>query len=161
MSEYPPTVGGIHAWVATAPQPRLAITGHTGVISDVRYVWCHARCIRCRTVAHLWTDGGSIEAGLTTGSPSDTRWYTNYRPAAAPRIPDQCPNPACTGAGIRWLDHPETLTDQPFALRAATPPHYPHPVGQAVLELLDQLWTALRTAYPELVAAADRRPPRA
>ena len=162
MTEYPPLVGGVYTWVATAPPPTLTITGHTGLINDVRFVWDFARCAWCRTTAYLWTDGGMVEAGLTAGRPGRQtrwRWYTVYRPAVLPTIPDDCPNPGChrptDRRPARWRDATSMPTLGPFTLGAVTDPLCPRPAHPDTYRLLGRVWDTLRAAYPELAAAAD------
>jgi len=168
----PEFVGGVYAWVVTAPQPVLTVTGHTAVISDVRFVWSRARCGWCHRAVHLYTDGGTIAAGITLGrqrprsAAVTARWYTVYRPAAAPSIADDCPNPAChrpatrtlsTGEAVAtgWLDGAWTLAPGPFTDGAVTDVRCPLPANPDTYQLLDRVWAALRAAHPGMAAAAD------
>ncbi len=173
MNNGPEFVGGVYAWVATAPEPVLTVTGHTAVISDVRFVWSRARCGWCRRAVHLYTDGGAIEAGITIGRPRrrtstpTARWYTRYRPATTPSIPDDCPNPACHRPATRtgpdgevvptgWLDGAWTISSTgPFTIGAVTDARCPLPAHPHTYQLLDQVWAAIRASHPELAAAAD------
>jgi hypothetical protein len=173
MSHSSEFIGGVYAWVATAPQPVLTITGHTAVISDVRFVWSRARCGWCRKTVHLYTDGGTVEAGITVGrtrprsAAVTARWYSVYRPAAAPSIPDDCPNPACHRPATRtlstgevvatgWLDGAWMLSSNgPFTIATVTDVRCPLPASPDTYQLLDRVWAALRAAHPALAAAAD------
>jgi hypothetical protein len=170
-----PLIGGLHPWVATAPQPALNITGHTAVINDVRFVWT-VRCSWCRQAAHPWTDRGTIEAGIHRSRPrrrppSGTgHWYTIFKPACLPSIPQACPNPGCHHPATRtvdgrqvpthWLDGAWRPTLGPFTLAGQMPGCYPSPTVHAD-RLLNELWSTLRRTHPDLAAAADRQRRRA
>jgi hypothetical protein len=169
MGEAYELVNGVCPWVATAPQPVLTINGHTAVISQVRFVWSGASCGWCRQTVHLWSDGGTIDAGIQLplpGSAAGASWFTIYRPAAAPRIPDRCPNPNCHHPATRrlstgqevpvgWLVDRWIVAIGPFALAAHTDPRCPLPANPLAFDLLNEVWATLRASYPEPVAQAD------
>jgi hypothetical protein len=167
----PEFIDRVHAWVATAPQPVLHITGHTAVVTDVRFVWSRASCAWCRKTVHLWSDGGSIDVGIKVGRPRQrsatvtAHWYIIYRPAALPAIPGDCPNPACHRPAMRllcgqevptgWLTGRWTLSVGPFTIEAVTDERCPHPTNPKTDQVVGQVFTTLRTTHPELAAAAD------
>src|SRR6266511_1129166 len=120
----PEFIGGVYAWVVTATEPLLTISGYTV--------------------------GGTITAGITLGRTRSrssaavtARWYTVYRPAAAPSIPDDCPNPTCRRPASRtlpagevvatgWLDGAWTLSSAgPFTIGAVTDARCPLPASPA------------------------------
>lgn len=163
-------VGDLLPWVATAPEPALAITDHTAVITNVRFVWAGTYCAYCRQHVDLWTDGGTIDAGLKVGRPSrrspagTAHWYKTYRPCGVPVIPDSCPHPACwrpkpTPADHQdptaWLDGKWRLSAGPFTVGPRADERCPHPVHPKTHRLLDEIWTTLRRTHPDLAAAAD------
>jgi hypothetical protein len=148
--------------VAGAPEPVLVITGHHAVISNVRFTWTGARCAWCHTTLRLFSDGGTITAGISAAG----RWYQTHRPAAPPMLPKDCPNLACPRpatdrrladrAGLSsWIDGRWTLHARPAELTASPPDHGPLPAHPHTYRLLGQVWTAIRCSHPELTAAAD------
>lgn len=165
--------GGLNPWVANTPEPVLSITGHTAVISPVRYVWPGTYCSWCRQRVELWTDGGTIEAGIRSRRISrrslatTASWFRIYRPASAPSIPDACPHPGCPRPATRtlstgeqvptgWLDGRWNLAVGPFTVEHPLDPRCPHPVPWAKISpLLDQMWSTLRRTHPDVAAAAD------
>jgi hypothetical protein len=162
----------LNPWVATAPQPLLTITGHTAVICAVRFVWHGTYCSWCRKYVALWTDGGTIDAGLKLGRPrrrspaTNAHWYQIYRPAAAPSIPNDCPHSGCPRPATRplstgeqvptgWLDGTWRLFAGPFTIGPAMDERCPTPAHPKTYRLLGQVWSTLRRTHPELAAAAD------
>lgn len=164
-------IDGLNPWVVTAPEPALTITGHTAVLTNIRFVWSNLRCSWCRRNVALWTDHGTIDAGLKPGRPHDrtqkltARWYEIYRPATAPPIPPHCPHPGCRPPatwGIPghevpvtgWIDGAWRLSADPFtpADHIDLPPLPAHP---HTYRLLDKVWSTLRRTHPDLAAAAD------
>jgi hypothetical protein len=152
-------IGGVWAYVVTAPQPRLAIAGHHALITEVRYVWTAASCAWCRRMLHLHTDGGRVEAGIGTRQ-TRTRgtagWYTTFRPATAPVPPAGCPDPHCRSHARKaggWVDGARTLTVGPFG--DTWHRGQPQPAHPQVHRLLNQVWAVIRADYPGLAALAD------
>jgi hypothetical protein len=162
---------GVLPWVAAAPQPLLTVTGHIAVITPVRFVWRGTYCGWCHQYAPLWTDGGTIELGITVGLPhrraqqTTPHWYQLYRPAAVPTVPADCPNPAChrpatqTIAGREvptgWLNGTWRLAIGPFPVGDDRDDRCPSPVHPDTYRLVDQARSAMRSTHPDLVAAAD------
>ncbi len=166
----PALVGGVWAYVVTAPEPQLSIDGHTGTITSVRYAWAGLRCSACRQPLHLYTDGGTLEAGLkvtNTGGrdPALTAdWYETYHPAGVPELPTACPHPECRSHTIKparprvYLEGGWTLSGDPVDIgRTRTTPAHPSPAHPHVYRLLGQVWDHMRTTYPDLAALADTR----
>jgi hypothetical protein len=168
----PRLTGGLHPWVATAPEPLLTITGHTAVIAVVRFVWHGMRCCWCRQPVALWTDGGTIDVGLASGRPrrrspaTGAHWYQTYRPCGVPAIPDDCPHPNCHRPATRtlstgeqvptgWLDGTWRLDTGPFTLSARTDERCPQPANPKTSRLLDEVWSTLRRTHTDLADAAD------
>jgi hypothetical protein len=167
----PEFIGKVHAWVATAPEPVLSITGHTGVLTDVRFVWSRASCSWCRRTVSLWSDGGTVETGIRVGrsrqrsSTASAHWYTTFRPAVTPSIPDDCPNPACRRPATRmlagvevptgWLHGAWSLSIGPFTFQPVTDERCPSPANPKTYDLISQVYTTLRATHPDLAAAAD------
>jgi hypothetical protein len=136
----------------------------------VRYAWVGLRCSACRQPLHLYTDGGTLEAGLkvtNTGGrePALTAdWYETHRPATAPDLPTVCPHPDCRSHTIKparlrvYLEAGWTLTADPVDIgRTPTTPAHPAPVHPHVHRLLGQVWDSMRATYPDLAALADTR----
>lgn len=169
--DHPRLADSLYPWVATAPEPLLTITGHTAVITGVRFVWHGTRCAWCRQPVPLWTDGGTIDAGLQVGQPrrrspaTTAHWYQTYRPAAAPAIPDDCPHLGCPRPATRtvaghqaptgWLDGTWRLAAGPFSIGPHTDQRCPSPAHPKTWRLLDEVWSTLRRTHPDLAAAAD------
>jgi hypothetical protein len=136
----PRLIDGLNPEVATAPEPLLRITGHTAVVADVRFVW-HLHCSWCRQSVALWTDGGTIDAGLAVGrlrrrSPATgAHWYQTYRPSGVPAIPDDCPHPTCRRPATRTLSTGEQVPtgwlDDIWRLAPARSPSARAPTGAA------------------------------
>jgi hypothetical protein len=166
----PALIDGVWAYVVTAPVPRLAIAGYAGTITGVRYAWNQLRCSACRQPLHLYTDGGTLEAGLkvtNTGGrePALTAdWYETYRPATTPELPTVCPHPDCRSHTTKtprprvYLEGGWTLSADPVELgRTRTTPALPAPAHPHVCRLLGQVWDHMRTTYPDLAVLADTR----
>jgi hypothetical protein len=166
----PALIDGVWAYVVSAPEPKLTISGYTGTITAVRFIWTLLRCGACRQQLHLYTDGGTIEVGLTvahTGGrePALTAdWFQTYRPAGIPGLPGVCPHPDCpshTRQPVRERVHLEgnwSLTAGPFHL-GDTPgtPAQPMPAGPQTTRLVSRVWDTVRANYPDLAALADTR----
>jgi hypothetical protein len=166
----PALIGGVWAYVVTAPEPQLAIDGQAGTITSVRYAWAGPRCSACRQPLHLYTDDGIVEAGLkvtNTGGrePALTAdWYQTYRPATVPELPTVCPHPGCRSHTMKparprvYLEGGWTLSADPVDIgRTRTTPAQPTPAHPHVHRLLGQVWDSMRAAYPDLAALADTR----
>jgi hypothetical protein len=166
----PALIGGVWAYVVTAPEPQLTIDGHTGTITGVRYAWAGLRCSACRQPLHLYTDDGALEAGLkvtNTGGrePALTAdWYELYLPGIMPELPAACPHPACRSHTIKppqprvYLEGGWTLSADPVEFgRTRTTPAQPAPAHPHVYRLLGQVWDSMRATYPDLAALADTR----
>jgi hypothetical protein len=171
-ADYPRLIDGLNPWVATAPEPVLTITGHTAVIAQVRFVWPGTRCFWCRQSVALWTDGGTIDAGLASGRPrrrsqaTGAHWYQTYRPCGVPAVPNDCPHPNChrpatrtlsTGEQVptEWLRGSWRLDAGPFTLGRYRDERCPSPANPKTYRLLDEVWSTLRRTHPDLAAAAD------
>jgi hypothetical protein len=171
-TDAPQPPGGLHPWVATAPPPSLTVTGHTATISNVRFVWL-MHCSRCRKSVHLWSDDGTIDAGIRLAAAGQrrrprtpaARWYLIFKPARTPSIPNNRPHPGChrpTGRTVigrtvptGWLLGAWQLTVGPFTVAATTPQRCPWPTANAY-RLVNEIWSTLRRTHPDLAAAADR-----
>ena len=167
----PALIGGVWAYVVTAPEPQLTLDGPAATITGVRFVWTHGRCGHCRQPLHLYTDDGTIEAGLVTGHTKDREpalvadWYETRRPAGMPALPRTCPHPQCPSHARRPVPDmrvcsPEgrILSAGPFdPARTVQHPGQPLPVQPQVFRLLDSAWSRLRAAHPDLAALADIR----
>ena len=167
----PRLIGDLHAWVATAPVPVLTVTGHTALITEVRFVWSGMSCAWCRTTVSLWSDDGTIEAGVRLARPrrrsqaQAARWYHTYKPATAPSIPDDCPSAACHRPASRtlvghevptgWLHGAWRLSIGPFTVGSRVDERCPLPAHPKTQRLLDVVWATLRRTHPDLAAAAD------
>ncbi|MEV7628807.1 hypothetical protein [Actinoplanes sp. NPDC089786] len=171
-ADAPSLIDDLNPWVATAPQPLLAITGHTAVIAEVRFVWHGMHCSWCRQQVALWTDGGTIDAGLALGRPrrrspaTGAHWYQTYRPSGVPAVPGDCPHPNCRRSATRtlstgeqvptgWLDGTWRLDPGPFTLGPRTDERCPHPAHPTTNRLLNEVWSTLRRTHPDLATAAD------
>lgn len=132
------------AGIAARPMPVLTMDAErpSGMISGLRFH--HAvRCGRCREVTYLYTDGGTITAGLEScGSRGTVRWCEQHRSGGFPSLPDTCPNPVCGKTG------------QPFTYWGVDYLSI-SPSGPEPIDLLNDLWTTLRARYPEQAAMAD------
>lgn len=168
----PGLIDGLNPWVATAPQPLLTITGHTAVIAEVRFVWHGMHCSWCRQQVALWTDGGTVDAGLALARPrrrssaTGAHWYQTYRPSGVPAVPDDCPHANCRRSATRtlstgeqvptgWLDDTWRLDAGPFTLGPRTDERCPHPAHPETNRLLNEVWSTLRRTHPDLATAAD------
>jgi hypothetical protein len=166
----PPTQG-VWPWVASAPQPLLTITGHSALITPLRFVWRGTYCGWCRQYAPLWSDGGTIELGIRVGLPhrraqqETAHWYQIWRPATVPVIPPDCPNPACHRPATRmlcgqevptgWLTGTWRLGIGPFLIGDWLDDRCPSPVPPDTCRLMGQACSAMRSTHPDLAAAAD------
>jgi hypothetical protein len=182
MTWQPETIGGVYADAVTAPVPILALTGRVGVIRDVRFVWRGLTCTTCHAAIRLWTDGGRIEAGLSTNPDLDittevdtgpgthpdpatdaahtasAQWFTIYRPATAPQVPPRCPNPECTAQpGTGWLRGADTLTAPPVRADLDWMSFHPLPPHPLANVLLGDKWDTHADRYPDLAAIATAR----
>lgn len=160
--------GSVYAYIVTAPDPTLTVTGHVGVITDVRFRWNGLYCCYCRKAVTLWADGGSIEAGIRIGerrrrTDVAEHWYTEYRVPNAPVIPATCPHRGCQRPPVRasetgaptpagWLDGRWNLKTGTFSTADAPC----QPVQPKTCHLLNDIWQHVRTHHPGLAAAADR-----
>jgi hypothetical protein len=166
----PALIGGVWAYVVTAPEPQLSIDGHAGTITSVRYAWAGLRCSACRQPLHLSTDDGAVEAGLkvtNTGGREPTLtadWYETYRPATTPELPTVCPHPECRSHTTKshrprvCLEDGWTLSADPVDIgHTRTTPAQPTPAHPHVYRLLGQVWDTMRATYPDLAALADTR----
>ena len=127
--------------VASRPEPILTLDGTRGVISNLRF-YHTIHCIHCHTASHLYSDGGTVDAGLEVLRRGKTvRWFEVLRPGRCRlQMPPTCPNPRCAAE-----DYPFTSSYPISSL----------PAGPEPGEMLNTIWSTVRAAEPDLAAQAD------
>lgn len=128
--------------VASRPIPTLAMEGTRGVISGIRFLHT-IRCGDCRSSGYLYSDGGTIEAGLEVLRGGATvRWFLVEHPGCQrPQLPEACFNPRCEHGDRPWT-----------SLGGGSV----HPVAAEPMELLNIVWCTVRETVPDLAARADK-----
>lgn len=148
------TDAGVFRYAAEAPAPTLTFNGTKAAIDGVRFCWT-AHCSWCRKSTTLWADGGRVELGLKQGSKTaPSTWFQRDMPPAAPSLPRRCPRQGCPMPtlveGKYGPSYQPGWTTQPRREQGLS-------VGQAVLRMADEAWSAMRRDFPTEARAADRR----
>lgn len=130
--------GAVYPGIAARPTPTLSIdvSARRGVISGVRFH--HSiRCRQCHELVYLYTDGGSVTAGLETYGKRRVRRFEVHSSNGFPAMPKECPNPGCASQ------------DRPFHRKDIShiSPCSPEPV-----DMLNEIWRRLRSEFPALWA---------
>jgi hypothetical protein len=122
---------------ATAATATLTLDGTHAVITGVRFVHQN-HCSTCRHYVEVFTDGGTVKAGISVSHSGKTvRWYGTSKAGAKPIAPETCGNCGETGSPFSSYDW-----------------SHGSPIG-GYLALLNQAWATFRAGYPDLAAAAD------